>query len=115
MNRAGFVCTAVIAALALGAASSAAAAKHGGDYKLTILSDPLGGSYAQGSSISNHRLVGGIATLAGNTVMHAVLWPWHGTALWHFSRHRPRRASRRWMQMSTVEPSPMAAATAHSK
>jgi uncharacterized membrane protein len=81
MNGAVFVCTTAIAALALGTASSADTGKHAGDYRLTILSDPLGGSYAQGSSISNHRLVGGFATLPGNTVMHAVLWPWHGTAL----------------------------------
>ncbi|HEX4160127.1 MAG TPA: hypothetical protein VHY79_16810 [Rhizomicrobium sp.] len=82
MNRAQLICTTAIvaAALASGAPASANAARKSGEYKLIILSEPLGGTYAQGSSINNHRLVGGFATLPGNTVMHAVLWPRKGAA-----------------------------------
>jgi len=83
MNITRFVCSTAMTAAALALAAPAlanSAGKQPGDYKLIILTDPLGGSYAQGSSISNHRLVGGLATLPGNAVMHAVLWPWRGTA-----------------------------------
>ncbi len=82
MNHARFVCTTAIVAatLACGAPTIADAAKQTSEYKLIILPDPLGGSIAQGSSITNKRVVGGFATLSGNTVMHAVLWPKQGAA-----------------------------------
>ena len=83
MNISRFVCstamTAAVLALALPVAA-ASSGKQSGDYKLIILSEPLGGNYAQGSSITNKRVIGGFATLAGNTVMHAVLWARNGTA-----------------------------------
>jgi len=80
MNRTRLVCTIAAIALALGTPALAGPARQSGQYKLIILSEPLGGTYAQGSSINNHRAVGGLATLSGNTVMHAVVWPWKGTA-----------------------------------
>ena len=82
MNHAQFVCiTAMTAtALALGAPAPAAPPKQSGQYKLIILSEPLGGTFAQGSSITNHRVVGGFATLSGNTIMHAVVWQKNGAA-----------------------------------
>jgi probable HAF family extracellular repeat protein len=85
MRRTFFVSTAAIAAVfAAGLPAQATAiAKlpvNSITYELTILTDPLGGSIAEGNSITNRRLVGGFATLSGNTVMHAVLWPWKGTA-----------------------------------
>jgi uncharacterized membrane protein len=82
MNRARLVYTTALTAtaLAFGAPALADAAKQSGEYKLIILSEPLGGTYAQGSSINNHRVVGGFATLSGNTIMHAVIWPKNGAA-----------------------------------
>ncbi len=83
MNTNRFLCTAgaTAAALLLGfPALAAPAEKPKDEYRLIILPNPLGGPYAQGSSINNRRLVGGFGTLPGNTIMHAVLWPKHGAA-----------------------------------
>lgn len=77
MNRTRFVTSTALAAAALAFASPAIARQAGGQagaYSLTILPNPLGGTYAQGSSITNSGRVGGFATLAGNTTMHAMLW-----------------------------------------
>lgn len=83
MNRARLVCTTAMTAAALGLAWPApanAAAMQSGEYRLIILSEPLGGTNAEGNSITDRRLAGGFATLSGNTTMHAVLWPKSGTA-----------------------------------
>ena len=83
MNTARFVCIIAMTATALASGMPALArtgAKQSGDYKLIILSEPLGGNYAQGSSITNKRVVGGFATLGGNTTMHAVVWSKQGVA-----------------------------------
>jgi uncharacterized membrane protein len=83
MFHARLVCTIAVTAAALASAAPAlatSAGKNSGDYKLIILSDSIGGSNAEGNSITNQRVVGGFATLSGNTVMHAVLWPRNGAA-----------------------------------
>lgn len=77
MIRTKFVTSAAVTAAALTLAVPAfarPAAKPGGEYQLTILSNPLGGTYAQGSSVTNNGLVGGFASLTGNATMHAMLW-----------------------------------------
>ncbi|HEY3777123.1 MAG TPA: hypothetical protein VGL35_03620 [Rhizomicrobium sp.] len=77
MNRANVICTTAMtaAAIATGLAAPAQAALHApASYKLTILPDPLGGTYAQGSSINSRRQLGGFETLSGNTTMHAMAW-----------------------------------------
>lgn len=82
MNRAMFVGIAAVLALSVGVPAMApAAAAMSGEYRLFILSNPssLGGTYAQGSSITNGRIVGGFATLSGNATMHAVIWPKTGS------------------------------------
>ncbi|MGH6889395.1 MAG: hypothetical protein ACREHF_09385 [Rhizomicrobium sp.] len=82
MNRAKLICTTAMTAAALAFAAAATAkpvAGPSGEYRLTILSNPLGGTYAQGSSITKKRLIGGFASLTGNTTMHAMLWQ-HATA-----------------------------------
>lgn len=84
MSTFKFVCITAVAAAALMAGSpvitNAAARKPNGEYNLIILSNPAGGTYAQGSSITNNRTVAGFGLLPGNTVMHAVLWPKNGAA-----------------------------------
>ena len=83
MNSVKFVCATAVAAAALMTGFPVianAAGKPDGQYNLIILSNPAGGTYAQGSSITNNRTVGGFGTLPGNTVMHAVLWPKNGAA-----------------------------------
>lgn len=73
--------TAIAAAFAAGLPAQAAKLPvNRATYELTILSEPLGGTIAQGSSITNNRAVGGFATLSGNTTMHAMVWPWKGVA-----------------------------------
>lgn len=43
-------------------------------YSVTVLPNPLGGTYAQGTSIDNKLQIAGFATLAGNATMHSMLW-----------------------------------------
>ncbi|MGH6878596.1 MAG: DUF3466 family protein [Rhizomicrobium sp.] len=77
MNHAILVCTTAMTAAALAMSLPAHAqtrAKMPSSYRLTILSEPLGGTYAQGSSINSKKQVGGFATLTGNATMHAIVW-----------------------------------------
>jgi probable HAF family extracellular repeat protein len=66
------------AAVIFAAATAPAPAKNGASqpvtYTVTALPNPLGGTYAQGSSINNKRQIAGFATLTGNATMHAMLW-----------------------------------------
>jgi uncharacterized membrane protein len=43
-------------------------------YTVYTLDNPLGGTFAQGTSIDEKNEVGGFGTLPGDTVMHALLW-----------------------------------------
>ncbi|HEY6578010.1 MAG TPA: hypothetical protein VIY09_01690 [Rhizomicrobium sp.] len=63
------------AALATGVPAQAqTGVKTPTSYKLTILSNPLGGTYAQGTSVNSRRQIGGFAALTGNATMHAMVW-----------------------------------------
>jgi probable HAF family extracellular repeat protein len=77
MTRAIFLCgtaAIVIAAAAIAPAMAKNATLPPVTYTITALPNPLGGSYAQGTSINNRRQVQGMATLPGDTIMHAILW-----------------------------------------
>src|SRR5262249_13808062 len=77
MMRTILLCSA--AAIVIAAAAIAPALAGGGvvlpvTYTVTALPNPLGGTYAQGTSINNRRQIQGMATLPGDTIMHAILW-----------------------------------------
>ena len=77
MTRAILLCT--IAASAIGAAAIPSALAQKGTmrtvtYEVTALPNPLGGTYAQGTSINGKGQIAGFATYPGNAVMHAILW-----------------------------------------
>src|SRR6202040_3809947 len=76
MKSAILTCAAAMLSLAPAAnpACAAAAPKSTGVYDVASLGNPLGGSYGQGSSITNRGEVAGFDALPGNTVMHAVRW-----------------------------------------
>jgi probable HAF family extracellular repeat protein len=77
MTRAILLCATaaiVIAAAAIAPAPAQNGAVRPVTYKVTVLPNPLGGSDAQGTSINNRRQVQGLATLPGDTIMHAILW-----------------------------------------
>lgn len=69
MTRAILLCTAA-AAIVVGGGGAA----RPGTYRVTALSDPLGGTYAQGTSINDKGQIAGFATYPGNAIMHAILW-----------------------------------------
>ncbi|HEX3431853.1 MAG TPA: hypothetical protein VHT03_13310 [Rhizomicrobium sp.] len=77
MTRAFLLCTAA-AVVVIAAAAAPALAKdrtlRPTTYTVTALPNPLGGTYAQGSSINGKNQIAGFATLPGNAVMHALLW-----------------------------------------
>jgi len=66
------------AAMALAFAVSAEAAPHGavklGHYTVYKLQNPLGGAYAQGTSINEKNQITGLGSLPGDGIMHATLW-----------------------------------------
>ncbi|HLY05635.1 MAG TPA: hypothetical protein VKR31_07800 [Rhizomicrobium sp.] len=77
MTRAIVLCT--TAAIMIGTATTVPAfAKDGATrpvtYKVTALPNPLGGTYAQGTSINDKGQIAGFATYPGNAIMHAILW-----------------------------------------
>jgi len=77
MTRAILLCT-TVALVVVSAAVAPAMAKHATlrpvTYTVAALPNPLGGSYAQGTSINSRLQIAGFATLAGNTTMRAMLW-----------------------------------------
>jgi len=71
--------TAMLAMVAAGAATpfpaqSAPKPRKLDHYEVYSLPNPLGGTYAQGTSINLENDIAGFATLPGNAVMHAMLW-----------------------------------------
>jgi len=72
------ILTGAAALTALAAATATApaqpAARTPASYRLTVFPDPLGGTYAQGSSVNNRRQIAGFASLSGNATMHAMVW-----------------------------------------
>lgn len=64
----------VIGAAAIAPAQAKNGAMHPATYQVAALPNPLGGTYAQGTSINNRAQVQGMATPPGDTVMHAILW-----------------------------------------
>ena len=70
--------TATIALAFAAVAFSATASPHGvmkaSHYTVYKLDNPLGGTYAQGTSINEQDQITGYGTLPGNSVMHATLW-----------------------------------------
>jgi uncharacterized membrane protein len=59
--------------VAAGLANAAAAAKFP-HYMIYALHNPLGGTYAQGSSVNVQNQIAGYGALQGNKVIHAMLW-----------------------------------------
>ncbi|HWE06084.1 MAG TPA: hypothetical protein VG274_05200 [Rhizomicrobium sp.] len=86
MKRAILTCTTAMVSLGMAAMPAHAAPGNTATLKPTAvptaqvvydvarLGNPLGGSYGQGSSITNRGEVAGFDALPGNTVMHAVRW-----------------------------------------
>lgn len=76
MKSAFLTCAAATLSLMAAAIPDCAAdlPKHTVVYDVLNLGNPLGGTYGQGSSITNSGQVGGFDALPGNTVMHAVRW-----------------------------------------
>ena len=56
------------------AAASSLNATRLNRYTVYTLDNPLGGTFAQGTSIDEKNEIGGFGTLPGDTVMHALLW-----------------------------------------
>ena len=77
MTRAVLLCTTsavVVLAAAIAPAIANSRAVQPVTFIVTALSNPLGGTYAQGTSINNKQQVAGFATFPGNAIMHALLW-----------------------------------------
>lgn len=77
MVRTILLCSAaaiVVAAAAIAPALARNGAVRPVAYTVTVLPNPLGGTYAQGTSIDNKLQIAGFATLAGNATMHSMLW-----------------------------------------
>jgi uncharacterized membrane protein len=63
-----------LAAAAMPACAASPKNTNGVVYDVISLGNPLGGTYGQGSSITNRGQVAGFDALPGNTIMHAVRW-----------------------------------------
>jgi len=86
MKHTILICTTAIVSLGMAAMSAHAAPGNTAPlkpeavpkpqvvYDVASLGNPLGGSYGQGSSITNSGQVAGFDALPGNTIMHAVRW-----------------------------------------
>jgi hypothetical protein len=77
MTRAILLCAVaaiVIAAAAIAPALAQKPTVRPVTYTVSALPNPLGGTYAQGSSINNRKQIAGFATISGNATMHAMLW-----------------------------------------
>jgi probable HAF family extracellular repeat protein len=73
MTRAIFLGT-TAAIIMTGGAHAAQVGQKLDHYAIYTLSQPLGGTYAQGTSINLENDVAGYAALPGNAVIHATLW-----------------------------------------
>lgn len=77
MTRAILLCTTAafaVAAVSIGPAFAKKPTLRPATYQLTTLPNPLGGTYAQGTTINGKGQIAGFATYPGNAVMHAILW-----------------------------------------